>query len=674
MVQKEIHKKTKLYGTAAVLCAIVLISMVYAFGAVPMVFPAQAPSATGLKTFSSVEEIANYLNANSNNYYYFTSGENYGSAGIKAPIPQPQAAGALGTNDYPPPQEYWSQPADTDHSTTNIQVAGVDEADTVKTDGHYIYTIANNEPVFYAMDASSSSTPSDAVYIMNADPQNAAVVSKIMLDEGTQPAGLFLSADANKLVVIANKYNYIPLTDYTRGEDAKSEPMIMPFYQNEVYTFIDVYDITDKATPTLTRNFTMTGNYFNSRLIGNNLYTIVTQTAWIYENVIPLPAVYEDNTEYKTSPTCIYYADMNDTSYSFTSFYGISLADDNLEPTNMTVMMGGASTMYVSPDNIYITYPNWDQTSGSYTSVYRVSIDGLTLSLQAQGSVPGNTLNQYSMDEYNGYFRIATNWYGTETQTNNVYVLNPDMEVTGKLEGLAENENLHAVRFMGDKGYLVTFKQTDPLFVVDLSNPGNPAVLGELKIPGYSDYLHPYDETHLIGVGKDAIADADREDFAWYQGVKLALFDVGDVNTPTQLSDYVIGDRGTDSPVLNDPKAFLFDKTKGLLVLPVSLALVSDEDKQYGDATYGDNAWQGAYVFSVSLDGGFSLKGTITHIDLSLLDSQGHLTNPRDYYSTQNDWITRSLYIGNVLYTVSNSQIKLSSLSDLSEIATVNLT
>ena len=232
---------------------------------------------------------------------------------------------------------------------------------------------------------------------------------------------------------------------------------------------------------------------------------------------------------------------------------------------------------------------------------------------------------------------------------------------------------------MGDKCYLVTFIKTDPLFVIDLSQPTNPTVLGELKIPGYSDYLHPYDENHLIGVGKEAV-DAEGQDFAWYQGIKISLFDVSSVSSPVQLANFTIGDRGTDSPVLTDPKAFLFDKTKSLLVIPVSLALVDNstiqEQLKYGQSAasaYGTTVWQGAYVFSLSTTGGFTLRGTITHLNAALLNSQGQLTNPNDYYNTQNNWITRSLYIGNTLYTISNAEVKLNSLTDLSQIGQVNL-
>jgi uncharacterized secreted protein with C-terminal beta-propeller domain len=339
-------------------------------------------------------------------------------------------------------------------------------------------------------------------------------------------------------------------------------------------------------------------------------------------------------------------------------FVGLNILDDVQNPTNMTVLMGGASTMYVSTDNIYVTYPTWDN-GGQYTSIYRVRVEGTQLTFEAKGSVPGQLLNQYSMDEYNGHFRVATNWR-KESQMNNVYVLNMSMAIVGKLEGLARNENLHSVRFMGDKCYLVTFQKVDPLFVIDVSQPTNPRVLGELKIPGYSDYLHPYDDTNLIGVGKETVAAED--DRAFYQGLKLSLFDVSNVNNPTQLAKYVIGDRGTDSLALTEPKAFLFDKSRRLLVIPVNLAVIDVPESERESWTYGKLVWQGAYVFDVTLEGGFVLKGTVTHLDDSAF-----------YWQSEAQWITRSLYIENTLYTVSNAEVKLNSLTNLAEIAKIDL-
>jgi uncharacterized secreted protein with C-terminal beta-propeller domain len=672
MLQKEVKRKTKQYTVAAVLSAIVLVSMVYVFGVAPIVLPSQAPFASAMKTFSSTQEIVNYLNTNSG------SGTVFGGSpldnkffGDPAPIPAPvaQNGGTLGVEPNSDTPQYAEVGPVDSFSTTNVQVEGVDEADTVKTDGHYIYTASTSQNSNFLY-GSFSSSQINAVYILDATPADAKVVSKISLGNDTEPAGLFLSSDGNKLVVLASKYQiYTYATE--RGDDMV--PMLRA-YSSNVYTYINVYDVSVKADPVLTRNLTVSGSYFNSRMIGNAVYAVVSQPAVVYNNLVTLPTAYLDsNGNAVASPSSIYYADTNDTSFTFTSFYGINVVDDSIQPTNMTVMMGGASTMYVSSTNMYITYPDYDLNSGSYTAIYRVAINGLQLNLQAEGSVPGNTINQYAMDEYNGYFRIATNWYGTDGQFNNVYVLDSDLNITGKLEGLAPNENLHSVRFMGEKCYLVTFLQTDPLFVIDLSQPSNPKVLGELKIPGYSDYLHSYDETHLIGVGKDATA-SDRTDFAWYQGLKISLFDVGNVNNPVQLANYTIGDRGTDSAALSDPKAFLFDKSNNLLVIPVSLALVSESDmQQYGASAYGQTVWQGAYVFSVSVEGGLTLRGTITHLDTSLLDNNGYLQNSYDYYNTQNNWVTRALYIGNVLYTVSNAEVKLNNLSDLSPIATVNL-
>jgi uncharacterized secreted protein with C-terminal beta-propeller domain len=188
----------------------------------------------------------------------------------------------------------------------------------------------------------------------------------------------------------------------------------------------------------------------------------------------------------------------------------------------------------------------------------------------------------------------------------------------------------------------VTFKKVDPLFVIDLQDPSNPKVLGELEIPGYSDYLHPYDENHIIGVGKDA---EDAGSFAWYQGVKIALFDVSDPENPMEISKYVIGARGTDSEALRDHRAFLFSRSKNLLVIPVSLV----ESESWG---YGGYDWQGAYVFNISLDNGIVFRGGIDHSDSS---------------------VSRSLYIDNVLYTISDGLVKMNNLADLSEINEVEL-
>jgi inhibitor of cysteine peptidase len=242
------------------------------------------------------------------------------------------------------------------------------------------------------------------------------------------------------------------------------------------------------------------------------------------------------------------------------------------------------------------------------------------------------------------------------------------LDIIGELEDLAPGESIYSARFMGERCYLVTFKKIDPLFVIDLHDPYSPKVLGELKITGYSDYLHPYDEDHVIGIGKEAVA-ATEGDFAWYQGVKISLFDVSDVAHPEEIAKYEIGDRGTDSAVLRDHKAFLFDRERELLVLPVLLAEIDESQYPYGvpDHAYGEFVWQGAYVFSLSLEDGLQLRGRITHYD-----SDDDLSQEGYYYFSPES-VQRSLYIDDALYTISEAKIKVNDLETLDEIAEVQL-
>jgi len=305
---------------------------------------------------------------------------------------------------------------------------------------------------------------------------------------------------------------------------------------------------------------------------------------------------------------------------------------------------------------MYLTFPN---TIGG-TSIYRVRLQTANMACEANGSVDGRELNQFSMDEHGNYFRIVTMSWRNATSQTNLYVLDMNLTVVGRLENLGIHEYLHSSRFMGDRCYLVTFKKTDPLFVINLTDPANPTVLGELKIPGYSDYLHPYDETHIIGVGKET-AEAYEGDWAWYQGIKVSLFDVSNVSNPTQVDVFIIGDRGSDSPILTDHKAFLFDRERELLVIPVLEAEI-DRTQYPTDVpanAYGTPVWQGAYVLRITSEG-FTLRGRITHGAGSGVPESGY-------------WVMRSLYIEDVLYTVSQRKVKLNSLDDLELINEVEL-
>jgi uncharacterized secreted protein with C-terminal beta-propeller domain len=234
------------------------------------------------------------------------------------------------------------------------------------------------------------------------------------------------------------------------------------------------------------------------------------------------------------------------------------------------------------------------------------------------------------------------------------------LNIAGKLEKIAKDERIYSTRFIGNRLYMVTFKRMDPLFVIDLSNANKPEVLGQLKIPGFSDYLHPYDENHVIGVGKET---AENE---WggmsIKGVKVSLFDVSDVNKPQQIDTYEIGKAGTDSEALQDHKAFLFDKNKNLLVIPVREVTAN---VQY-DSRYGYNmqkVWQGAFVFNITLEG-FKLKGKISHFD--------DFEEPNYYWGSPGA-VRRSLFMDDVLYTISAKKVMMNDLLNLSEIKSIDL-
>jgi uncharacterized secreted protein with C-terminal beta-propeller domain len=296
------------------------------------------------------------------------------------------------------------------------------------------------------------------------------------------------------------------------------------------------------------------------------------------------------------------------------------------------------------------------------TVIQKIGISDGKIDYQSKGEVDGYLLNQYSMDEYNNDLRVATTvnaWVSQGNMNyNNVYVFDSGMNVIGKVENIAENESIYSTRFMGDRLYMVTFQRIDPFFVIDLSSPTSPKVLGELKIPGYSQYLHPYNENFIIGIGKDT--GENQWGGISPKGVRATLFDVTDFNNPKEVDHYDIGDVGTDSPVLYDPKAFLFSPTKDIMVLPVSEVTQRNKINPY---SYMTSVWNGAYVFNVS-EKGFTLLGKVKH---SSADTE--------YY---NWWdqasVTRSLYMDDNLYTISQKYIKINDLANnLTSLNTIDL-
>ena len=520
-----------------------------------------------------------------------------------------------------------------DYSGTNIQVEGVDEADIVKTDGQFIYFAKGIE-----------------VMIVRAYPvSEAKIISRINMTNSVQD--IYIGGD-RLIIFTAQTPNY-----YLYEYDS--------IVQDDYRSILTIYDISDRSAPEEVREINMDGTYFNSRLIDNYLYFIIRNSAYITDDEVPLPMIREGDTWSSIEADCIWYPNNTRGWMAYHTIASIDVQVDDSKLTTETFLLDEGSTIYVSPTNMYLTSEGWWRE----TKITKIGIEEGEIKFKANGTVPGYVLNQYSMDEKDGYFRIATSGNnGDRRSGNNLFVLNEELETVGSVEGLAKGEQIYSTRFIEDRCYMVTFKITDPLFTIDLSDPENPEVLGALKIPGFSTYLHPYDENILIGIGKETV-ESKSGDFAWQRGVKISLFDVSDITDPKELAKLEVGDRGTESNALYDPHAFLFSRARNLLVLPILEAQIDETDFADGEAPpdwYGEYVNQGAYVFDIS-ENGIEHRGTVSHIE-----------NPEEFlmsgYWFESDLqVQRSLYIEDNLYTLSNGMIKVNNIQSLEELAVIDL-
>lgn len=519
-----------------------------------------------------------------------------------------------------------------DYSKTNTQVQGVDEADIVKTDGTYIYYLTNEK----------------LTIINTENASQMKEMSTIKFDETFTPEEIFLNND--KIIVIGKRYEY----DKTERKIGIDEDFLYPNYMDKTYTSAKLYNVKDKTNPTLERTVEVEGDYLTARMIGSNVY--IASNKYMYYayicNTYKSTELNEDDFKphYLDTATsnetksinfdCIYYIpEFEDTNYLNIVAFNIT----NNQEANVESYLGAGEEIYASKENLYVTKTKYDYERKNKTSItteiYKFNLNNANCTFAKAGDVPGSVLNQFSMDECNGYFRIATtdstSW-NSESNTNNLYVLNENLETIGKIEGLAKGERIYSVRFMGNRAYMVTFVETDPLFVIDLSNPTTPTVLGELKIPGYSKYLHPYDETHLIGIGEDTeVVNYGYGDRVVTNGMKMAMFDVTDPNNPQELYNVKIGEKGTYSELLYNHKALLFSKEKNIIAFPIS---ITDNDYKV--------TFQGAIVYGVSLEKGFELKTKISN----------SATDYDRYYSRNR--VERIIYIKDTLFTLSNGLIK----------------
>ncbi|MFB1081857.1 beta-propeller domain-containing protein [Jeotgalibacillus sp. JSM ZJ347] len=510
-----------------------------------------------------------------------------------------------------------------DFSTTNNQVEGVEEADIVQTDGEYIYVLKQNGEIRIEEILDDASTET---------------VQTITLGDGNfYGSSLYLNGDT--LIAIGDFWHNKP------GQQLST-------------TTAKIYDVTDPASPALTREFSSEGYLASSRMVDDVLYLVTNHypDVWAMQEdtdaEVRLQPFIKDTAvsdEFFTQPVDQIQKIPESESTEYATISAVPINEPDTE-ASVHSYLGSSGQIYMSKDNLYIAsmqYTFFPATtsmpaggSAGETEIYRFAIDGLNIQFAAQGKVPGRILNQFSMDEYNGYFRVATTtgdmWSEEQPSVNDLYILNEGMTMSGSVEDLAPGERIYSARFMGDKAYIVTFRETDPLYVIDTSDPTAPEVLGELKIPGFSTYLHPLDENHLIGFGVETLLEETKPGEApivRQEGMKISLFDITDFNNPLEKDVEVIGGPGTHSPVQYDHKALFRHEERGLYGFPIMLY---EGENDNGLEFEG----QGALMYRITTDG---IEPAAEYMDEK---------DPNQLYEEYESMVQRMIYVEDHLYLV----------------------
>jgi inhibitor of cysteine peptidase len=515
------------------------------------------------------------------------------------------------------------------HSTTNVQVEGVDEADCVKTDGEFLYIAAGN-----SISIIKAYPPDQLSNASTIDIQNSLGLGD---NYSVWIQGIYLYQD--RLVAVVSVMGpYLPF-NYT-GDDGFKIYAPAIWRMPEEKTVIAVFSPNDEGQFNLVGTAGISGYGITSRLDGGIVYVVTQHYLWTYDSMVTLPEEWEGNDSWPMPVTDIHYDPGCKDPASFLNIMALNV--DSMETNLTSIVTGYASTIYASQEAMYLTFQKWTSagvvgimedvrraiatgvevsSDSATTTIYKISLEGLSMKAVARGEVPGYLLNQFSMDEKDGLLRVATT-FSWENQRNAVYVLDGGLSIIGALEDLAPGERVYSCRFSGETLYLVTFRQVDPLFVIDLSDPTNPVVQGELKVPGFSSYLHPVGADRLVGIGMQN------------GSLKLSLFDVTDPYAPEELFSLVVPG-WSYSDALWDHKAVTFDPLSGRLIIPVS---------SWDVHTW--NCTSGAYVFIIGEDG-IELKGVVP-------------PGPGEY-------VMRAQFIDDWLYSISDTTVYVNSLIDLSD-------
>ena len=550
-------------------------------------------------------------------------------------IPEAEEENAVNTAGSGSP--YDDSAAEKDYSDTNNQVEGVQEADIIKTDGEYIYAAVDGD-----------------VYLLRENGGNPEILSKIEKKAGTELDEKDGAHEAeeyvNNIYVTETRLVLMKYTvDYSTYEDAVAEDVaIAGCYVGQGTYTAAVYDIADRSHPVLLNELGQSGTLISSRMVGDILYLV-------YSYYVPgeidetdpstyVPALYLGDAKTEVAADDIMLlGEPGAAQYLTVSSIDVGSPAEFLDTQSI---LGCGSDIYCNSETLVVALVTGEEANNVYkdkTDLYRFSLKDGAVTMESQGSVPGYVLNQFSMDEYNGYFRIVTTENVThyfneggiasaeqEKTRNHLFVLDESMNIVGSIEDLARGESIYSARFMGDTGYFVTYRQVDPLFTVDLSTPSEPKILSELKVPGFSNYLHPFGDGLLLGFGQNS-----DEESGEIQGLKLSMFDTSDPAAVAEKHSELLGKKYMWSNAIGNHKAILVDSEKNLIGFPA--------ENEY-------------MLYSYSPESGFQKIAQLT------LEADG----PGDM-----DYDLRGFYVDDVFYLYSPSGLAAFSMEDFSRISTL---
>lgn len=435
--------------------------------------------------------------------------------------------------------------ANRNHGTTNTQEQDVDEGDLIKTDGKYLYVTRRNNSV---------------VSIVDIQENKLEKISQIEIETDEDIQELYLNGKT--LIIVGTAY------DFTQTKTKEDTTTGARLYGADVAygignLFVKVYDISDIKEPNLVTEYSQQGQYENSRMIGTKLYCISSYYVNVARDDYKDYCIPETTINGVCEPVPAGCISVIEDSKSSTYAVITTLDISKDKAPESEAILGDCDNLYASSQGLFLSENDWSEKS-EFTKIYRFEYTETGIEYMCMGKVPGYIKNQFAMSYDGEYFKIATTknetnvdgdamWTSLDGRTNNLYVLNDQMQIVGKVEDLAKGESIQSVRYIGNTAYVVTFRQTDPLFVIDLSDPTNPTVKGELKITGFSEYLHPITNNLLIGVGQDGTESGTNGD------CKISLFDVSDPNKPFEASKVTVanGSANVDSPVAYNHKCFV---------------------------------------------------------------------------------------------------------------------